>query len=242
MENVTDASEFYRGKKCIWMDANVVAYKLCDQNYDCERCSFDFVMRNTWKEKTDSEQVMSRFGNNNIFYKAIRNISNIRCDEELNYLKGQVVLKKMFGGIYTIGINQLLLTLLENISSVKILHGYGIIKKDEPLVELNGKWGRRVISAPMDITFLQKLKIDIDDLPGDSWFGVVSIAETGLASVKYPVEQSRTQNQCLISQLQNYLVSAPEAGATMMDGGKSCEYLYEVLGIEEFRRMISELY
>lgn len=28
-------------RKCVWMDAGVVDYKLCDRDYDCEHCSFD---------------------------------------------------------------------------------------------------------------------------------------------------------------------------------------------------------
>lgn len=27
--------------KCVWMDAGVVDYKLCDRSYDCEHCPFD---------------------------------------------------------------------------------------------------------------------------------------------------------------------------------------------------------
>ena len=26
---------------CVWMDAGVVNYKLCDRAYDCERCPLD---------------------------------------------------------------------------------------------------------------------------------------------------------------------------------------------------------
>lgn len=32
--------------KCCWMVAGVVAYKLCDQRYECETCSFDHAIRN----------------------------------------------------------------------------------------------------------------------------------------------------------------------------------------------------
>ena len=27
--------------RCVWMDAGVVNYKLCDRGYDCERCPLD---------------------------------------------------------------------------------------------------------------------------------------------------------------------------------------------------------
>lgn len=32
--------------KCCWMVAGVVSYKLCDQRYECETCSFDHAIRN----------------------------------------------------------------------------------------------------------------------------------------------------------------------------------------------------
>ncbi len=31
-------------KKCVWMEAGVVAYKLCDNNYDCSTCAYDHAM------------------------------------------------------------------------------------------------------------------------------------------------------------------------------------------------------
>ena len=32
-------------KKCIWMEAGVVSYKLCDHNFDCQTCSYDQGMQ-----------------------------------------------------------------------------------------------------------------------------------------------------------------------------------------------------
>jgi glycine cleavage system H lipoate-binding protein len=31
--------------ECVWMQANVVGYKLCDRRYDCEHCPFDLALR-----------------------------------------------------------------------------------------------------------------------------------------------------------------------------------------------------
>lgn len=30
---------------CVWMSAGLVAYKLCDRNFECEGCPFDLAMR-----------------------------------------------------------------------------------------------------------------------------------------------------------------------------------------------------
>ncbi len=32
-------------KKCVWMEAGVVSYKLCDNNYDCSTCVYDHAMQ-----------------------------------------------------------------------------------------------------------------------------------------------------------------------------------------------------
>ncbi len=32
-------------KKCVWMEAGVVSYKLCDNNYDCSTCVYDHGMQ-----------------------------------------------------------------------------------------------------------------------------------------------------------------------------------------------------
>ena len=36
--------------KCLWMEAGVVSYKLCDYEYECERCPFDQVLRTSAHE------------------------------------------------------------------------------------------------------------------------------------------------------------------------------------------------
>jgi hypothetical protein len=33
------------GAECVWMQAGVVSYKLCDRRFDCERCPFDMAIR-----------------------------------------------------------------------------------------------------------------------------------------------------------------------------------------------------
>jgi glycine cleavage system H lipoate-binding protein len=39
-------------KKCVWMEANVVSYKLCDNNFDCSTCVYDHAMQ----EKIERQQ------------------------------------------------------------------------------------------------------------------------------------------------------------------------------------------
>ncbi len=241
MEDISDSPDFCHGNKCIWMEADVVAYKLCDQNYDCERCTFDFVMRNTWKEKTDSENVVLNFANNSLIDNIIGKISRIFYDRKLIYLKNQLVLKHMFGSVYTIGISQLLSNLIENIDEVEMLNDYGLVKKEEKLLSIRGKWGSKEILSPMDFTLLQKLDIDPDEFPDDNVFGVVSVGEPEITLARVSVERVKKDNYRLLKKLRNFLETEPQIGYTMMDGGNRCEYLYEALGLDTFQKIISNL-
>ncbi len=241
MENTNELPDFYRDKKCIWMEADVVAYKLCDQNYDCERCSFDFVMRNTWKEKIDPDKVIMNFANNNLIDKIIGRISGIIYDGKLIYLKNQLVLKHMFGSVYTIGINQLLSNLMENIDDLELLKDYGLVKKGDKLLSIKGKWGNKEVLSPMNFTLLQKLDIDPDEFPDDNVFGVASVSEPEIRLARISVEKIKRENFRLLKKLRGFLRTEPEIGYTMMDGGNKCEFLYEAIGRETFLEILSLL-
>jgi glycine cleavage system H lipoate-binding protein len=43
-------------RKCIWMDAGVVSYKLCTNHYQCNTCEFDLAMSNRAKQTKVSAQ------------------------------------------------------------------------------------------------------------------------------------------------------------------------------------------
>lgn len=242
MEHVNDASEFFRGRKCIWMEADVVAYKLCDKNYDCERCSFDFIMRNSWMERTDAGEAILKFGNNHVVDRVISEIAGLSYDNEFIYLKNNLVLKHMFGGVYTIGLSGALAVFLEDIDSVELIPSYGMIKNNDTVLEIKGKWGSKIIHSPMNFTLLQKMKIDPDDLPEDNWFGVISVTEVELTCANYPAVNARENNQRIIARLYDYMKTEPEAGHTMLDGGLKCNYLYEILGKDEFSKFLNDYF
>ncbi len=45
-------------KKCVWMEAGVVSYKLCDNNFDCPTCTYDQAMQT--KVAREREKSMER--------------------------------------------------------------------------------------------------------------------------------------------------------------------------------------
>jgi len=46
-------------KRCVWMEAGVVSYKLCDNNYDCTTCLYDHAMQMKVARQKEAERVSS---------------------------------------------------------------------------------------------------------------------------------------------------------------------------------------
>ncbi|MCL4500963.1 MAG: hypothetical protein M1438_03780, partial [Deltaproteobacteria bacterium] len=55
------AKQFIEGKKpCIWMEAGVIDFKICDRDFDCLSCDFDRVMRETAAQHLANRQEVKR--------------------------------------------------------------------------------------------------------------------------------------------------------------------------------------
>jgi glycine cleavage system H lipoate-binding protein len=44
-------------KRCVWMEAGVVSYKLCDNNYDCPTCVYDHAMQTKVARQKESMEM-----------------------------------------------------------------------------------------------------------------------------------------------------------------------------------------
>lgn len=44
--------------RCVWVDAGVVSYKLCTNNYNCSSCQFDHAMLEVVRNEKMASKVM----------------------------------------------------------------------------------------------------------------------------------------------------------------------------------------
>lgn len=75
-------SNKYEMLKCIWMTSGVIDYKLCDNNFDCENCPFDKVIRNLCDEN-ETQFIGIVNDAKTIFNK----LQSIKYDNNIIYLK-----------------------------------------------------------------------------------------------------------------------------------------------------------
>ena len=106
--------------KCIWMESELVKYKLCDKEFDCENCEFDKVFRNLSLKMNDNSNngVTVENQSEDILERLIKRIENETFDEKVFYLRNQLVIKNLFGNAYYLGINPVVLYLLDDFDSI----------------------------------------------------------------------------------------------------------------------------
>lgn len=56
LNQVSTSTSHLPSIRCVWMDAGVVNYKLCDRGYDCERCPLDLALHRRPSERSAPEK------------------------------------------------------------------------------------------------------------------------------------------------------------------------------------------
>jgi glycine cleavage system H lipoate-binding protein len=115
--------------KCIWMCAGIVNYKLCYNDFDCENCKFDQVMRGI----LDQENLCSSSGKryipsdhplrithiDKLVNQAVYHlISDCKIHLDRFYHSSQLWFKWETADLFQIGIDKLLLKILEPVEKI----------------------------------------------------------------------------------------------------------------------------
>ncbi|MGA2667316.1 MAG: hypothetical protein ABSF32_00200 [Ignavibacteria bacterium] len=229
--------------KCIWMSSNLVEYKLCDKDFDCENCEFDQVMRNQASIKQGEGQYDSP--NADFFKKIIQKLKN---DVKYRrppyyYLKNNLIVKNLFGNIFYIGINPAVLILIDCQNSVRFLtNGDRYVQRGVSFLKIQGEWGSVDIASPITFLFLNKSEFDSFDFLTNEWFGLIEADREDILNASYSETEYEINLSNMEDTLHNYLTTYPETGVTIMDGGKNVRYLYEAIGKKNYSCLINSFF
>lgn len=230
----------FQDLKCIWMSSNIVQYKLCDKEFDCENCQFDRVIRNLSLDSDNVETI--RDENFNPIDEIINRIKGQAFEPKNIYLKNQLVVKHLFANTYYIGINPLALNFLDNITAVKDGGHEGYILKNQALFRIEGEWGYITITSPMNFILLDKLNIKPEDLLTNKWFAIIGIQQPEITTSRISREEWQMSQVNSIKLLNDFKLSSPPIGATLMDGGTPVKHINRLLGNTEYLKLLSKLF
>lgn len=226
---------------CIWMASEFVKYKLCDKEFDCDNCEFDKVIRNlsVKLEDTNTPKVRNEIKNEDLLERLIKRIENETYDEKILYLKNQLVIKNLFGNAYYLGINPIVLYMMDDFNSI---HEFNIneIKKEQIILTLEGNWGLKQFVSPINFMIIEK--INFSQFKLNKWYAIILFGETDKDDFWISEKEwNRKKNNSLLI-LKEHLACKPHIGQSMMDGGEKIKYLYQYLGSKKYLELLNSIF
>jgi hypothetical protein len=224
--------------KCIWMTSGLVAYKLCNFEFDCENCEFDKAFRKNSNASAVRNTAADQ-GTNPSVDVSINRIKDERFDEKLIYLNNQLVVKKLFGNIYYLGVNPVIVHLFDNLNSINVTKATDI-KKGETILFFEGDWGKKEIISPINFQLIERFIPLSAGFKLNKWFGIVIANET--IDSQYNFDRwNEEKNKCLDG-LKEVFAQKPEVGKTSADGGEMIKGIDQYLGKEAYLRLINGIF
>ncbi len=226
----------YEMLKCVWMTSGVIDYKLCDNNFDCENCPFDKVIRNLSNEK---EAQFNGIVNdaNTIFNK----LQKLKYDNNIIYLKNNLIAKEICANTFYLGINPIMVNLLDNVNSMMIDECRKNISVGEQVIQINGDWGSVSISSPINLIIYNKVN-DLTDNPLKSeWFAIMGAVHQDVLSSNLHQKEWAKMHAKAIGAIAEIKTQVPKVGATMMDGGSQIKFLHQLIGNKRYIDFLNSL-
>lgn len=229
-------STYYESMKCIWMASQVVEYKLCDNNFDCENCQFDKVMLNYLDSKKAKPNEIT-----NIADGISSSLNNIKYDDQIIYLKNNLIAKQICPNTFYFGINPIFISFLDTISSITISECNKSLVIGQDIIQIFGVWGSVSISSPVNFLIYDLLGDPTNDLLKSHWVAIIGIADQEISKEKLYKDEWEKLHHDAINIIEDIKANVPQVGNTMMDGGTQIEFLHQLVGKKRYLDILSSL-
>jgi hypothetical protein len=223
--------------KCIWMSTNNVGDKLCDKNFECDNCEFDKQMK-----RSGGYANVKEFYTNpdyNLLDETIQKLNTLKIiSYPSNYrFNNSFILKKFLGETYFMGFSPVLNVLFDNVSSTEIFGSGTRYLKGDDIFNIIGDWGSVVIQAPFDFSFESEILPVKASLNG-KWIGFIKSDENKISPACVNREQYLKSIDSVCRHLKKYMDKFVTVGTTMYDGGERLKYIYQIIGKENYLKIL----
>ena len=229
-------SNNYEMLKCIWMASNVVEYKLCDNQFDCENCQFDKMIRNLSNEK--ETQLPSTINVPNMILDKLR---SIKYNDKIIYLKNDLIAREICPNTFYLGINPILISFLDTVSSMLVYETPKNIVTGQQVIQIFGTWGTISLSAPMNFLIYDKFGDPTNNTLNSQWFAIIGVVHQEISSSRLYQEEWDKMHERAISIIEDIKSHIPTVGETMMDGGAQNKFLYQLVGEKRYLNILDTL-
>lgn len=227
-ENRFDSNN-YEKLKCIWMASQIIEYKLCDNNFECENCAFDNAMRNLINKKEAEGNTV-----NNIVDVISEKLRNIKYDESITYLKNNLIAKKVCANIFYLGIDPVLNCFLDSKSSLVLNDSEKNIKTGQPAFRISGSWGSVSLLSPMNFNIYDKVANFSGNPFNAQWQALIGFENRKSFQGELLPEEWEDRYLNAINIIKDIKLDFAHVGETMADGGTQVNSLHQLLGSKKF--------
>jgi glycine cleavage system H lipoate-binding protein len=265
MKNLSTNSVIPEGElRCVWMDAGVTGFKLCDQEFRCETCAFNMHVAQQTKENSTSyaqqETPLSTDGRamtadalfNNILKRRIDTLRSINIPQDRIYSRGQYWIQQNAAGNYRVGINHILANFFQPILSIVISKAPTNIHRHDPFCWIILPGGTITLRSPIEATItrfnpaLQQKPNLLSASPfDDGWIMEITAKSKGLVNLTSVTDSQRLAKRTLhnVEHIlkQTFRHLQPSAGTTLFDGGVSLSTIESILGPTIYREVVNRI-
>jgi hypothetical protein len=219
--------------KCLWMECGAVEYRLCDNDFDCESCDFDRKFKSRLNKKENIREEIE-----NIFDSGHYTVS---FNHPHYHFDCGLVLKNFIGNVYYIGLELYIVKLIDRASKISYLSSQDIINRGEPVLSIRNGWGEVNLLSPIGLRFVEKLDPGNLFSNGIKWFAIVEAEKSDINN--YSISEKKYFDKLYETKMmmKEYALSSETAGVTMYDGGTPFEHWPDILGKENYRKLMKKV-
>lgn len=224
---------------CIWI--GLLKQKICNQEFDCENCEFDKIFRILSAKMNENIIKTQSIGSQgeDILESLITKIEYEPFDKNVLYLKNQLVIKNLFGNAYYLGVNPIVLSLLDDYNSIRDFYN-SEIKRDQIIFLLEGKWGTKEFVSPINFMIIKK--INFSQFKLNKWYAIILFNELDKEYVFFSEKDWLKEKKNLLTTLKEYKYKIPQIGQSMLDGGEKIIYLHQYLGSKKYLNLLNDIF
>jgi len=265
MEKKSAQSVIPQGElRCVWMDAGVTGFKLCDQEFRCESCEFNNTVQKrqlgTVNPRNEEEPVIpikeKAMTADALFRNTLKNylegLHATVVPQDRMYNRSHYWLQENETGEYRIGINHILANFFQTILSIVVLKAPSSIRRHDPFCWIILPGGAITLRSPIDATIC-KFNPALQQKPNlmgmspfyEGWIMEITTKTKGLNGFS-SASDSRQNTERTMRNIEHSFAHAfrhnhPSAGTTLFDGGIGVNSIESILGPKVYLEVVNRI-
>ncbi|MFA6469897.1 MAG: hypothetical protein WCW35_13445 [Bacteroidota bacterium] len=249
---------------CVWMDAGLVNYKLCNCRFECETCPFDKVMREqhqTFAEQaamqseeffSENKRILSESaaGESDQLERFLTPLTSLQFPEDRIYFSNHTWMRSLHDGTFRLGIDEFLAQLIYPIAGVATIHAPSHIGRGEPFAWLirdsatyavhNNEKGMVTL---INTLLMEHPALVTSDPYGEGWLMTLSCSGKSPSNLKFfTADEFKEFIQEEVDDLTFELrKNKRSVGTTMFDGGARIENIEKFIGEKRYNKLLLRL-